>query len=597
LAGIARGALVFGVSVAFALALTTPPSPLAAADRWLEGVFYRFFSPAQAPSERIVIVGITEETIDQFPYRSPIDRAFLADLVRRLDAAAPAAIGLDLLIERPTEPEKDAALRYAVDHATAPIVFAASGPPMASPPPEGFRGEFLAGRRLGDAALAPDRTFDGTIHTYLARGPKGEPSFAAALAQACGAASPAASFHIRWRRGGEAGPAFPVYPAHLVAALPATWLRGKIVLVGSLVPGQDEHRTPVSLFSRPSYGVEIHAQALAQILDGAASDTGPWPARAAVALTAAAGLALAAAANGPVLALGLAVLLVFVCVGSAALFSGGGPLILPTTPTLGACFAAGGVRALRGWRLRKDQRLLSQMFARFVSAPVARELWRDRATFLSSGRPRPQELVATVLFSDVAGFTALSEPLPPEPLIDWLDRYIDVMVQTIAAHDGVVLRFVGDGILAAFGVPVPRRSEAEIDKDAQNAVRCALAMAAAMRKLNEGWRATGLPTAGMRIGVHTGPLVAGSLGHGEKIEYCLLGDTANTGARIEALGKEHALGPEDCVILAGEPTYQRLRGGVAAHAVGRVLLRGKERPVGVYRILCPAPAAKPFPQA
>jgi class 3 adenylate cyclase len=115
-------------------------------------------------------------------------------------------------------------------------------------------------------------------------------------------------------------------------------------------------------------------------------------------------------------------------------------------------------------------------------------------------------------------------------------------------------------------------------------------MAAAMRRLNEQWRAQGMPSAGLRVGVHTGALVAGCLGRGEKIEYCLLGDTANTGARIEAFGKEHTSGPEDCIVLAGASTYKRLHNGFNAHAVGEVMLRGKERPVGVYRILDAAPA-------
>src|SRR5215469_3485426 len=108
---------------------------------------------------------------------------------------------------------------------------------------------------------------------------------------------------------------------------------------------------------------------------------------------------------------------------------------------------------LRAWR---DQRVLRQMFARHVSVPVACELWRQRNAFLAGGRPRPQELVATVLFSDVAGFTTLCERMTPTPIIDWLDQYLDVMVKTIIAHDGVALRFVGDGILAVFGAPVPR---------------------------------------------------------------------------------------------------------------------------------------------
>jgi adenylate cyclase len=87
--------------------------------------------------------------------------------------------------------------------------------------------------------------------------------------------------------------------------------------------------------------------------------------------------------------------------------------------------------------------------------------------------------------------------------------------------------------------------------------------------------------------------VAGCLGRGEKIEYCLLGDTANTGARIEALGKEHVSGPEDCIVLAGASTYERLYGRFKAQAVGEITLRGKGRPVGVYRILDDAPAATP----
>jgi adenylate cyclase len=590
MAGMAQAVLVLAASSVLAIGLTTSPSPLAAADGWIESVFFRFISQARPPSDRIVIIGITEETINQLPYRSPVDRNYLARVLEALEAGQPEAIGLDILFDQPTEPEKDLELRRVIDGAAMPVVFATTDLAASAPAErQRFRDAFLAGRRLGDVRLLPERMFDETIHSYLARGPTGRPSFAVALAEAAGIAPPSAPFRIRWRRASEADAPFPVYPAHLLPLLPPSWLRGKIALVGSLLPGQDEHRTPLSLFSRPSYGVEVHAHALAQILDGAATDDGPWVARAAVALAAAAGMTLAAVANGPALVLGLAVLLLLIWAGSAILFGGGGPMILPMSLTLSLGLAAGCVRALRGWRARRDQLLLSQMFARFVSAPVARELWRERTAFLAGGRPRPQELVATVLFSDVAGFTTLCERLAPAPLIDWLDRYIDVMVEIIIAHDGAVLRFIGDGILAVFGAPVPRRNEAEIDKDAQNAVRCALAMASAMRRLNEQWRTEGMPSAGIRVGVHTGPLVAGSLGRGEKIEYCLLGDTANTGARIEALGKEHALGPEDCVVLAGAPTYERLHDGFHARAVGEVMLRGKERPVGVYRILDATP--------
>jgi class 3 adenylate cyclase len=229
--------------------------------------------------------------------------------------------------------------------------------------------------------------------------------------------------------------------------------------------------------------------------------------------------------------------------------------------------------------------MLMQLFSRFVSEPVVRELWKQRQAFFSGGRPRPQELTATVLFSDIVGFTPICEKLAAAPLIAWLDAYIDTMVQVVIAHDGVVLRFIGDGILAVFGAPVPRSSDAEISADARNAAQCALSMAAAMRRLNDGWRGEGLPTAAVRVGIYTGPLVAGSLGSGSHMEYCLLGDTANTAARLEAAGKAHSRGPEDSIILVGEPTMERLGDVFAAESVGELNLRGKERPVSVYRII------------
>jgi class 3 adenylate cyclase len=160
------------------------------------------------------------------------------------------------------------------------------------------------------------------------------------------------------------------------------------------------------------------------------------------------------------------------------------------------------------------------------------------------------------------------------------------MVQVVMAHDGVVLRFIGDGILAVFGAPIPRTDEAGITRDARNAVQCALAMHEAMQRLNAGWRAEGLPLAGIRVGIHTGPLVAGSLGNGPHMEYCLLGDTANTAARLEALGKQHLRGegPEEDVVLVGEPTWRRLGGGFRGELVGEAALKGKQQKVAVYRL-------------
>jgi class 3 adenylate cyclase len=588
-------AVLLLVSVALALALVRPPSPLASAERLLEAIAFRLFAPGRAPSERVAIIGITEETLSRFPYRSPIDRAFLARLLDDLADSAPAAIGIDILFDQPTEPDKDASLRDALRRAADRVVLISATP--ATPLPSAQRrylDGFTSGLTTGFANLARDR-FDDTIRRHLPIDPEsGARSFAAALAEAAGGRAPREPFDIEWRRRQDAP--FPTYPAETVALLPKEWLRGKVVLIGSLLPGADEHRTLASAFGKPSFGVEIHASVVSQILEGRENFASG---RSRVELWSTIGLGAIGTGAGLILVgwslvgtLGALALLSWA--GALGLYAATGVLPPLIPPVLAMGLASGSARIWRGRGERRDRQVLRQLFSRFVSEPVVAEVLREREAFLRGGRPRPHELTATVLFSDIAGFTPICESLPPEPLIAWLDRYIDTMVQCITDHGGVVLRFIGDGILAVFGAPIARTTEDGITEDARAAVRCAGAMEIAMRELNAFWREVGLPVAGIRVGIHTGPLVAGSLGNGPHMEYCLLGDTANTAARLEALGKQHAGGgAEDCVILLGESTWRRLDGSVSGIAVGEVALKGKRQRIGVYRVDSAAAATAP----
>jgi len=265
---------------------------------------------------------------------------------------------------------------------------------------------------------------------------------------------------------------------------------------------------------------------------------------------------------------------------------GASGMLLPVVPPLLALTLAGGAtQAWRGAADRRDRRALRALFSRFVSEPVVDEIMKERDLFMAGGRPVPRELTATVLYADVAGFTTICEGLPPAALISWLDRYIDTMAALIMAHDGVLLRFIGDGILAVFGVPVPRLDEAAITTDAINAARCALGMERAMDNLNDAWCAEGLPVGGLRVGIHTGRMVAGSLGNGPRMEFCLLGDTANIGARLEQLGKEYAEpSPRYCTIVVGGPTWSCLGGRFPGVSIGEVMLRGRQTSMTAYRI-------------
>ncbi len=100
--------------------------------------------------------------------------------------------------------------------------------------------------------------------------------------------------------------------------------------------------------------------------------------------------------------------------------------------------------------------MLMQLFSRHVSKEVAETIWLQREQFLDGGRPRPQRLVVTALFTDLTGFTTVSEKHPPEVLMEWLNEYMDAMARQVSRHGGVIRQYAGDSVVALFGVPVPR---------------------------------------------------------------------------------------------------------------------------------------------
>lgn len=583
------GALLAGLTAAGLWAAMAWLPPLAAADRWVEDLAVARLAPPQPQHPAIAIIAITEDSLAALPYRAPLDRGLLADLIARLRGKGVRAIGLDVLLDQPTEPAKDAALHAALTAAGAPVVAlsAAAATPLTQRQRR-FHDGFLAGLAQGHGNLAKDR-LDGVVRRHR---PwlDGRPSLPAALAAIAGGITPPREdFTIAWRRPADPGlRPFVVYPAEAVAMLPAAWLAGRIVLVGTTVPDSDRHRTPLSATMGTSPGVEIQAQVLAQLLDGrAAPNIGGTARGAVVALPAAAGVALAAIGLPPLLlalaAVGGAVLMWLAAAVTVML---GGPLLSPLAPSLAWLTAIGAASALASVRERQARTTLMGLFAAHLSGPVAEEIWLNRRTLLSGGRPRPHSLMATVLFTDIENFTPASERLGPERLMAWLETYMEAMTDIVTGHGGIVLRFIGDGILAAFGAPLPRSDEAAVTADAVQAVCAALAMEDALRRLNRDWSAAGLPEIRIRAGIVTGPMVGGSIGARRHLEYTLMGDAVNTAARLEALAKTVAAAPgHPCRILAARSTWERVADRVRAVPVGEVALKGKENRVAVYRIL------------
>ena len=243
-------------------------------------------------------------------------------------------------------------------------------------------------------------------------------------------------------------------------------------------------------------------------------------------------------------------------------------------------------------RERKERALLMQLFSRHVSREVAQAIWHQREQLLEGGRPRPQELVATVLFSDFKGYTAASEKMSPQALMAWVNAYLDAMTQVIMRHDGVIDDYAGDSIKANFGVPLKRESTAEVAKDAINAVTCALGMEQEMHRLNERHEANGLPTVGMRIGIHTGTLLAGCVGSAQRMKYTTVGDTVNAAARLESLDRDvvsESPGRRPCRILISETTAQLIDDRFQLERIGEVNVKGKAQSIVTYLVASPIP--------
>lgn len=269
------------------------------------------------------------------------------------------------------------------------------------------------------------------------------------------------------------------------------------------------------------------------------------------------------------------------------LFASGTWLIF-STPAVAWLLSSILMTVYKATQEKKERTQLMSLFSKHVAPEIAEEIWQQHEQFFTEGRPRPQKTIATVMFTDLQQFTALSEELEPEELYDWLNEYLTGMTPLVTNHGGVVIRFIGDAIFSGFGIPVPRKSETEIHQDAINAVRCALAMNEKLIQLNKKWKQQGLPVVGMRIGLHTGPLVTGSIGDQDRLEYTIHGDTVNTAARLEAHDKKQFT-PNffnlPCRIIIGRETRQHLGDQFQIEIIGNTELRGKKETADIYQVM------------
>jgi adenylate cyclase len=235
------------------------------------------------------------------------------------------------------------------------------------------------------------------------------------------------------------------------------------------------------------------------------------------------------------------------------------------------CFTALGL--LVGLTRQRVRRMFLELrrrdnLTRFLPPQVA-----ERVMSLGDGALAPVQREVTVMFTDIRDFTRFSEKLPPAAVLRFLDEYFGHMSRLVKAHDGIVNKFLGDGMLAVWGVPE------HLERHAEMAVRCALDMRRVVEELNAVRQQSGAPPIRIGIGIHTGVVAAGMLGGSEQHEYTVIGDAVNLASRIEGLTKTFGVD-----VLVSASTWEQLEGRFTGERVGESQVKGREEAVTLYRL-------------
>jgi class 3 adenylate cyclase/CHASE2 domain-containing sensor protein len=534
------------------------------------------FSPKQEQSKEIVIVAINEATLEQFQYRSPIDREFIAKLLKTLDKKGAKVIGLDILLDQPTEQSKDLLLKKTIGEIKKPLFISYSvSPEIVNENQLEYMNEFVPQKYRATANMASD-PFDGSIRwIYPGEKSANEPmGFARKALELLQIETPNKLTKIAWRPkpNHETSP-FPIYPANTIQVLPDAWFTDKIVLIGAVLSITDRHKTPLAVVGNSTDeammpGILIHAHSISQLLNHQ-----PEPGisiESSILITflgGILGMLISFLKKGLIFNVVMGMLIVVLWwVGSMLGYQYGMPLVPLLAPTLSLGLSIWMMDILIGKAERKQRQFVQGAFSRYVSPEVVRQLVATPEALSISGK----KTEVSFIFTDIAGFTTLSEKLSSESLSNVLNEYLDGACQIILKHGGTIDKFIGDAIMCLFNAPI------EQNDHAMRAVTCAKELDHFAEAFRKEQNLKGIPIGITRIGVHTGLATVGNFGSNTRMDYTALGDTVNTAARTEGVNKY--FGTRICctqstVSLVPDLLFRK---------IGDVVLKGKYESVGLF---------------
>ncbi len=541
--------------------------------------------PPQPPPPELLIVGIDEPSFQELRRAWPWPRRVHAELIRRLAAAGAALIVFDVFFTDPTTPEDDglfaAALAQAGNVILAQTVDVALDPRFSRQilvrPLPVFR------QAAGGAALAmitPDA--DRVVRHFRLNlyGLETLPALAARTFKP-GIALPA----DLWGLIDYVGPPRSIdtvsYYQVLDARhpLPASRIRGRIVLVGRMLEASATPQDQADFFFTPFFpkdhrlmaGVEIQGHIIHTLLRGSWGQEIPRFLRLLVylAVTLLAGLLLArlsplpglAALTGLVAAtLGTSLaLFVYLNFWMPPILLAGGLALIYTGNVVGQYLIEA-----------RERRWLRNAFKRYVSPALVEAVIAHPERLELGG----EEVEVTVLFADLEAFTSLSEGMPPKDLVRLLNEFFTPMTRIILERQGTMDKYIGDALMALWGAPVPFADHA------LQACQAALAMQAGMGPLQQEWQARGLPRLRARLGLHSGSVIAGNIGSQELFNYTAIGDTVNLASRLEGANKIYGTS-----ILLSDATCRLVAEALLVRELDLVQVKGRGQPVAIYELL------------